>query len=245
MIYNDVSGGQGLLQSIEFWAGLNPGDITNNIQLKKIITNLLNRRLDRYLGILGASSGKNKIDDTNYDTQPFAYFDIEQGVHSYEFLKDEDGNDISDFTAVLLLKNNRYVPLTKITLDHPEAELIMSPNTDDVGVPYRYLEKNNTIFLNPVPNYSLAKGGKVFFKRCPSYFSIDDTTKEPGIPFQFHPMLAMATAYDWVIMNKPQYQTLIITLKAELDKLEKEFMTYNELRNPERKKLTPKIENMR
>ncbi len=245
MVFNDTSGRQGLIQLAEFWAGLNANDISGDTNLLAVFTNLINRRLDRYLGLLGGTSSLTKIDDTSYNTHPFAIFDILQGQHDYEFLIDEDGNAISDFTSVMILVDDKYKKLDKITLDHPDAEYIMSPNSDDKGVPTRYLEKNNVIFLNPIPDYDKQDGGKVFFKRCPSYFTTTDTTKEPGIPFQFHQMLAIGSALDWLLINKPNYQTLIATTNNELLKWEKEFMTYNELRNPERRSFKPKIENMR
>ena len=242
MVFNDTTNKQGLLQSFEFWAGLNDGDVTGDTTLKAVVTNLINRRLDKYMGLLGAGSRLGKIDDTNYNNEPYSTFDIVNGQHDYKFLTDEDGNAISDVTRVLILSNGDYSTLDKVDIKDDDAALIMSPNSDDTGTPTRYLERNNTIYLNPIPNYDLTEGGKIFYKRCPSYFTPDDTTKEPGIPYQFHQMVSIGAAYDWVVVNKPNYQTLITVLTNELRKWEKEFNTYIELRNPERKQLKPLTE---
>ena len=96
-----------------------------------------------------------------------------------------------------------------------------------------------------MPNYASAAGGKLFYKRCPSYFVVGDTTKQPGIPVQFHEMLAVATAYDWLLVNKSNARTQITITRDELDKWEKEFQVYQELRNPLRKNIVPKVENTR
>ena len=245
MDYNDTTNKSGLLQTFEYWAGLNDGDTGDDATLKAIATSLFNRRLERYLGLLGAGSSLSKIDDTNYTNQSFSYFDIVITQADYEFLEDEDGNSISDITSVMILDNSLYKAITKITLDDADADIIVSPNSDTTGVPNRYIERNNTIFLDPVPDYGLVKGGKIFYKRCPSYFVVTDTDKEPGIPFQFHQMIAIGAAFDWIVVNKPNYQALIVTVRDELNKWEKELKTYVELRNPSRRNLTPKMENTR
>ena len=238
MTYNE------LLKSIEFWGGFNTGDITNDTNLKEVFTARLNRQLEKYLGMLGASSRLSQTDDTNYTEHPFSLFDIVENQHDYEFLTDEDGNVITDITAVLIKVGNSFRKISKITLDDKDAELIMSPN-DKKGIPSGYLERNNTIFLDPVPNYSLTEGGKLFYKRGPSYFATTDTTKQPGIPVQFHEMLAIASAYNWLLVHKSNSIIEITRIELELDKREREFRTYQELRNPQRSKLTIRQENTR
>ena len=233
-----------LLSSIEFWAGFNQGDVSGDTSLKALFTARLNRRLERAFGMIGAGSSLSTLDDTNYSEQPFSLFDIVSGQNDYEFLEDEDGNTISDITAVMIKVGTLFSKIEKLTLDHPDAELIMSPNAKP-GVPTRYIERNNTIFLDPVPNYGLVEGAKLFYKRVPSYFATTDTTKQPGIPVQFHEMLSVGSAYDWLLVNKSNAQVEISRVENELQRLEREFITYNELRNPQRRKLTVKQENNR
>jgi hypothetical protein len=245
MVYNDITNGNGLLQLIEHWAGFNSGDITGDANLKKLFTSLLNRRLEKYNGRLGAGSRLSTIDDLNYTDQPFSYFDIVDGQHDYQFLEDEDENAITDITSVMILTGGGYKTISKLSLDNEKAEEIMSPNSTDEGIPTGYIERNLTVFLTPIPNYDETKGGKIFYKRGPSCFTTSDTTKEPGIPLQFHQMLAVGTAYDWVLPNKSNKQTLITRIENELNKWEKEFETYVSLTNPQRKRFTPKTEKTR
>lgn len=248
MVFNDTVTNQGLIQSCEWWAGFESGDISGDSTLLAVFTSRINRSLDKYLGMIGAGSRKSTIDDINYADQPFAYFEIVEGQHDYEFKEDEDGNAISDITAVLIIKSettNEYEKLDGLTLDKDDAELVMSPNASETGVPTKYLERNNTIFFNKIPNYGSASGGKIFYKRAPSYFLSTDTTKEPGISFQFHEMIAISAAYDYVLIHKSDARTLITRIEAALDKKEQEFMTYVSMRNPQRGKLTIKQEDTR
>lgn len=245
MVYNDTTNGEGLLQLAEHWSGLNTGDITGDTNLKKIFTSLLNRRLEKYLGRLGAGSRLSTIDDVSHSDQPFSYFNINSGQNDYQFLEDEDGNAIIDITSVMILSGGEYKTISKMSLDDKRANEVMSPNSDNTGTPNQYLERNLTAFLDPVPDYDLENGGKIFYKRGPAYFDTDDTTKEPGIPLQFHQMLAVGISYDWVLPNKSNHQTLITRIENELNKWEKEFETYVSLTNPQRKRIKPKIENTR
>jgi len=233
-----------LIKNFEFWAGMNDGDVSNDTSLKSTITAGFNRKLERYLGMLGMASNISQVDDTNYTNQPFSLFDIVADQHDYEFLEDEDGNTITDITAVLIKVGDSFRKLDKLTLDNPNAELVMSPNAT-TGTPTRWLERNNTIFFDPIPNYSEAEGGKLFYKRAPSYFATTDTTKQPGIPVPFHELISMSYAYDWNIVHKQQGRVNIAELKVNLDKLEKELKTDQQLRNPYRNMIYPKRENTR
>lgn len=248
MQFSDTTNKQGLIQSCEWWAGFSDAEISGDASLLKIFTGRLNRRLDRYLGMLGAGTRKSTIDDINFADQPFSYFAIVLGRNDYEFKEDEDGNAISDITAVLIIKSatsNEYEKLDILTLDDDDAELIMSPNASETGIPGGYIERNNTIFFDKIPNYASASGGKLFYKRSPSYFLSTDTTKEPGIPFQFHEMLAIAAAYDYILVHKSDASTLISRIEKELNDWEREFRTFCEMRNPIKRKITPKLEDTR
>lgn len=241
MTYSD------LLKSIERWSGMKEGDISNDTTLKSTITDMINRRLERYFGMIGMGSARATIDDTNYTNQPFSLFDIVQNQNDYEFKIDEDGNAITDITAVLIRKDatSNFVLLDKLTLDDEKAELIMSPNTDDTGIPTAYIERNNTIFFNVIPNFSLSEGGKLFYKRVPSYFVVGDTTKEIGLPPQFHEMVARGVAYDWILVSKPNARSQITIMREDLNEYEDKFIADNQLRSPNRNFIKTKRENTR
>lgn len=265
MVYSDTSTKQGLLQDIEFWTGLGDAGITGNTFLKQQITNRLNRRYERVLSMLGGMSRVSQVDDTDYTNQSWSYFNIVSGQNDYQFLVDADGNSITDITAVLILESTTatdFVKLNSLTLDNinyeqgntsghlsgsyiTDAELILSPNASNSGVPTGYLERNNTIFFDKIPNYSKTNGGKLFYKRVPLYFTTSDTTKAPGFESDHHQILSLGTSFDWLITHKPSDTMLITRVETALDKAEKEFKVYCEMRNPIKNRMQPLISNTR
>lgn len=247
MQISDTTNKNGLLQSCEFYTSIGDGGITGDAILKAQFVNLINRRYERALGMLGSTSRLSGVDDTNYTNQPFSYFDISATQNDYQFLVDALGNSITDITDVLILPSTsatEYVTLSKLSLDE-DASSIMSPNPSNVGVPTGYLEANNTVFFNTIPNYTKANGGKIFYKRVPSYFVVGDTTKQPGFNAEHHQMLSLGAAYDWIISHSPSNTILVTRIEAELNRAEKEFKTYCAMRNPVQAKLSTANESNR
>ena len=235
MVYSNTSLKDGLLQHAEFLCNLGDAGISGVVFTKAQFTNLLNRRYERATGILGGMSTVSQFDDTNYTNHPFSLFDLTSGTHDYQFLTDASSNAVTDITAVLILPSTtatEFVKLDKLTLDNEDAELMMSPNSLNVGVPSGFIERNNTIFFNTNPNYTKAGGGKLFYKRVPSYFVVADTTKQPGFNAEHHQLLSLGASYDWLLVNKPENTTLITRIEAELTKAERSFKSYAAMRNP-------------
>lgn len=248
MQYSNTSTKDGLLQDIEFWLGTGDASVSGDATLKAQITNRLNRRYERAMGMLGATSRLSQADDTNYTNQPFSYFNIVSGQNDYQFLTDADGNSITDITSVLILPSTSatdYELLNRLTLDDEDAELFMSPNASNTGVPTGYIERNNTIFFDTIPNYSKTSGGKLFYKRVPSYFVVADTTKQPGFSAEHHQMLSLGVSYDWHLAHNSGNATLITRIEAELNRTEKEFKVYASLRNPIKSKMSANVEDTR
>jgi len=248
MEYSNTSLKNGLLQDIEGWISIGDGGITGDATLKAYFCNRLNRRYERAMGMLGTATRLSGMDDTNFTNQPFSYFNITTAQNDYQFLVDADGNSITDITDVLILPSTtatNYIPLEKLTLDDSEATLIMSPNSSNSGIPTGYIERNNTVFLNKIPNYTKTNGGKLFYKRVPSYFVVGDTTKQPGFNAEHHQILSLGAAYDWIISHNPSNQILITRIEAELNRAEKEFKAYCAMRNPVSVRLSTPNESTR
>lgn len=246
MTYNDTSTKQGLLQDCEFWCNLGDAGISGNTFLKQQFTNRLNRRYERAMGLLGSSTRLAGVDDTNYTNQPFSTFDITSGVNDYQFLTDASSNSISDITGVSILSSTtatQFETLEKLTLDAHDVELILSPNSNNTGIPTGFIERNNTIFFNTLPNYTKAGGGKLFYKRVPSYFTTSDTTKAPGFNAEHHQLLSLGASLDWLTVNNPDNGTLITRIEAELAKAERLFKSYALMRNPVENILTAQVIN--
>lgn len=248
MQFSDTTNKNGLIQECEFWTNLGDGGISGNSTLLKVFTNRINRRYEKALAKLNLGSDRGQVDDTNYDNQPFSTFDILSGQADYQFLTDEDGDSITDITAVMILESasaTQYVTLERITLDDKQAEEFMSHNSENTGVPTGFIERNNTIFFDKLPNYSATAGGKLFFRRVPSYFASTDTTKKPGYNADYHQLLALGASYDWLLVNKGENATLITRVEAELAKQESDFFAYAQMRSPVRNKLAAAVHNTR
>lgn len=121
----------------------------------------------------------------------------------------------------------------------------MSPNSQNTGIPSAYLEQNNTISFDVIPNYSVTNGGKLFYKRVPSYFVASDTTKAPGFTANHHRILSIGASYKWCIVNKPEQTMLITRIEAELKQKKDEIKTWVRMRNPNKSRLTVRQENTR
>lgn len=251
---------QGILQDIEHYCNFDAGHLTasTSTTVRQLFTGLINRRYDRAMGMIGGASRSALADDTNYTNQPFSTFNIVSGQNDYQFLTDADGNAITDITGVAILTESggtEYTVLDRLSINgvsetsgnksgrlsaisQEDYELILSPNPSNAGIPTGYLEQNNTIFFNTKPNYSATNGGKLFYKRVPSYFAITDTTKAPGFNPEHHRILSLGASYDWIIVNKPDQQMLITRIEAELRRAENEFETWVRMRNPAKGRLT-------
>ena len=261
MQYSDTTNRtQGLLQDCEHLCNFEAGHLTasTSTTVKQLFTGLLNRKLDRAMGMIGGNSRTAIADDTNYTNQPFSYFDIVSGQNDYQFLTDADGNSITDITGILILPSTSatdFVSLDKLLIGGTQVNsvaasgvlgysiaddpnLILSPNPSNIGVPTAYLEQNNTVFFDKIPNYSKTGGGKLFYKRVPSYFAISDTTKAPGFNPEHHRILSLGSAYDWLLVNKPDQTMLITRIEAELRRAESEFETWVRMRNPAKGRMT-------
>lgn len=118
------------------------------------------------------------------------------------------------------------------SIDSSEETRILSPFTTDLGIPDRYVEKGNTFFVWPIPNFDCVGGFKIFFERTPSYFVSTDTTKQPGIPAIFHQLLALYASKDWLILHKPGNEALIQYLNAEIQLQEDNLDAMIGKRNP-------------
>jgi hypothetical protein len=233
MQFSDTSTKQGLLQDVEFWTNLGDGTITGDATLKAVFTRLLNVRYAQAIARMQLVSGKDGVEDTNYTDQQFSAFTIVNGQNDYQFLTDEDGNTITDITGVLIRPSataTDYEPLDRLNLSDADALLIMSPNASNTGVPTGFIEKNNTVYFNTLPDYTAT--AKLFYRLVPSYFVAGDTTKKPGFVEAYHRILSMGGSLDWLSVNKPESVVLINTIQSELKILNEQFADYIRQKNP-------------
>lgn len=239
--FSDTTNKNGIIQIIEFWTGLGDTGISGVATLLKIITARVNEAFDRIIPLMMSGSDHIGFDDTSNVGTPTKSINIVSGTSGYQALTDANSLSILNITDVQILgsaTDTIYRTLERMTADDYYAPNAVSPNTTEVGVPMRFLELNNTIYLYPQPNYSVTSGLKVFFERDPAYFISTDTTKKPGIPRPYHRLLPLYAAYDWLIVNKPENQILITRIEGEIAKTEKNLRAITKERNPSRTIIT-------
>jgi hypothetical protein len=247
MPFNDTTNKTGLIQDCEFWTNLGDATISGDDALKAVFTRLINIHFASLLAKVQVLTGKNGPEDINYPDQQFSYFDIESGVNDYQFLTDEHGNTITDITGVLIQPSGSsdYVSLDPLALSDSDALLVMSPNASNTGTPTGFIEKNNTVFFDKLPDYDAANGGKLFYRLVPSYFVASDTSKRPGIVEGYHRLLSLGPSYDWLLVNKPESTTLITRIESKLSEMSSEFADYIRQKNPTRTMMTVKQQSSR
>ena len=247
MQFSDTTNKSGVIQTIERWTGLGDAAISGDTTLLRKITSSVNDAFDTLLPLVLSFSDHLRWDDINHSDLPIGTFDIVSGQGDYSIVADANGLDILNITAVRLKSSSSsyLADLEKITIDEVLGENAMNPNSSETGVPTKYLEFGNTIFLYPKPNFSLTSGGQIFFEREPSYFAYTDTTKEPGIPKPFHSLLALYASLDWILIYKNDNTALIISLKEKILKKENELKDMISRRTRTVSRMVPRVESTR
>lgn len=217
MVFSDTTTKLGVIQRIEYWTNLGDAGVSGDATLLKVMTGNVNAAFDELMPLLLSYTDNIRWDDTNHTANPWGTFAITSGQADYNITTDGSSLAILNIARVQIRQSasaTAYVELEKMSLDDPSAlDALTGANS---GVPTKWLERNNAIYFDNKPNYTNSAGIRVFFEREESYFVSTDTTKEPGIPKPFHPLLPMIAAYDWLLVNKPDNTALITRLEGKI-----------------------------
>lgn len=190
----------GMIQEVDRICGA-----TDNTYTLKAKTARINQALDRFVALALECDDEWQWDDVNQTDLPIATTNIVSGQYDYAF----DASLVS-VTKVLVADSAgtmREIPQVD-QYDWPSHNIFEQPAGND-GTPNKYDILANSIFLDPVPNYSELAGLKVVFKRNAIKFVSTDTTTEPGIPVLFHPYLCRYAALPFLIEKKlPQMRAV-------------------------------------
>lgn len=175
------------------------GSATTNYPIAKK-TRDINNAFDDYQNVVKRVAGSWQADDTNHTKYPNLTFDLTSGQKDYTFTQDEQGNQIQDIYRVEIKDANGRWKVLKYVDEMNYQEAISQIDTES-GTPEEYYLTANGVFLVTAPNYTQANGIRMFFTRSPDYFTVSNTTKEPGIPNGHHRYLPTKAAY-WFWMPK-------------------------------------------
>jgi hypothetical protein len=224
--FDDTDRYRGIVQEYEREIGANPGDISGNTTKLKLFAASANLALADFTAIAIQASGTWQWDDSNHLKHPIIKANVVSGQRDYTFTTDEQGNYILDIYKVAIIPSATAAEFVDLVPTDEQSETAASgfiSETASGGIPTRYGKTGNSIFLDPVPNYSVANGLKLYINREHSYFTYDNPTKVPGIPGIFHRYLALRPAEDHARRNSLSNYAAI---RAERLQMEKDIGRY-------------------
>lgn len=213
MVYSDTSTKQGLLQDCEQLVFGNYGDITTRSDRLYDFTARMNRSLDKVASKIMQVDGRWQWDDTNYTDFPVGTTTLVSGQADYTL---DVTHLLIEKVTILDSTGNSHIIYPVDIQDPVMVQYLQQPVVPTTGQPTYYDKKGGSIVLYPTPNYGIASGLTVHYKRPASYFAYTDTTKTPGIPSIFHRYISLDASLDYAISKR-------LTVKDDLAVLHKDM----------------------
>jgi len=201
MVFSDTTNKNGIMQMIEQTTGIGDAIVTGSTIQKAYFTNLINQWY-RIAAYFAWKVDKNwAFDDTNQTTFPMATADIVNNQRDYTLPSDalrirqvEVMQSNGDYTTVEFMPENSGVLYTQ-------------KEQEDAGVPTHYRLVGGSVILYPKPNTSVltaTDGLRVTTDREVDAFVVGDTTQEPGLAKEFHPILYYGPCLEWATVKQSE-----------------------------------------
>lgn len=198
MQYSNTSTKAGIIQMIEETTGLGDATITNSTQKFAYFNNLVNNWY-RIAAFIAWKADKSwSFDDTNHSTFPQFTATLVDDQRDYTLpstalrIRQVECKDVS----------GNYYTLRYMREDDPR--LLSEKEQEDSQIPTDYRLVGNSVILYPNVDSSLvttSAGLRVTVDREVDPFTVSDTTQEPGIPAQFHPILYYGPSFEYSAAN--------------------------------------------
>lgn len=203
LVFSDTTNKRGIIQVYEKKCGFNYGDVSGDDDKLKEATADINLAVDEFFEIGFNASGGWQLGDSNFDNYSIIFRNLVSGQRDYPITEDEDGNLILDVFRVFVANSSGiYTEMDAVdqqTRNSSTTSFLDGQNA--TGTPTRYDKTDNSLFLDPVPNYSYTNGIEMIVNREASYFISTDTTKKPGVPGTLHKWFAIRPAKDFIQAN--------------------------------------------
>ncbi len=227
MVFNDVTGGQGIVQDAYYEAGAN----SVSYPIADVVRNA-NLALDEVVTIILGADGKWQFDDSNATDLPIGETDMISGQDDYSF----DAQYLVIAGMEIKDPNGNWVRLTPVDRNDLNQSQAISTLYNQTGIPQFYDKQGESFFFIPTPNYNYrlveegASGIRVFFQRKIAYFTISSTTTEPGFGKHLHKYISLyvANAYCRAKELVQREQALLGQLNIWAEKI-RAFYSYREL----------------
>jgi len=220
MVFSDTTNRTGIVQLLED-ATHSQSDVANSsaYSLHRKVRDI-NQAYAHFTRI--AFSRWKGFDISNSVKLPIIYFSIQNGVTNYAPTYDGETvpNKILNLFQVRMKdKNGDFQLLTRID----RSDFDVSQFDGQSGSPTHYEVIGSTIIPYPTPDYDSIEGIELNASRAPSYFTVSDTTREPGIPDDFQDYIWIRPAYLYSLINLPSLAT---GYRDEMLRLQREIELY-------------------
>jgi len=228
MQFSNTTLGSGIVQDIDDW--VHTDDSSYPIAKK---TKDINAWLDRTISLILTADGRWQFDDSNYENIPIGTGTLTEGLTNCTI---NGGTFLNIITVEILDKNGKWYYLE--AMDEKSAAQPGSgfSKNEDNGRPTKYDKKGDSLFLYPAPSsdqVTLKKGLRISFQRGPVYFTVSDTTKEPGFNPLYHRILSLGPALDFA--SKNEMTTKVNILTSRLNALETGLVNSYAIRDKDEK----------
>lgn len=195
----------------------------------------INRNQDKIVNIILENDQMSIYDDANYPDLPEGTIALVNGQTVYDVSQDENFADLT-YVIKVFVKNsagtyyelNRYgtgdVNIKSALLNNAFGSIFNSQNF--------YRMSGKRIILGFTPAYAFSDGIKIYFQRAPVQVSVNDTSKELGIPTTYHQLVALMCAYDYARAKRLDNKN---DLLAEVQEEKQRLGLYIDDQQPEKK----------
>ena len=204
MVFN-VTGADSIIDDITFRTGV---DLTQFFLADRV--RYANEAMSIIAMIIIQADGRMKWDDPNHTDAPISQTNIIKNQQRYNIFSAAPAvlQDWLELKRVEVLDEaGNGIELKPIDEKDLTSEAL-SEFQDTPGIPEWFDMDGTEAVLYPAANYNYTLGMTFYFNRCPSYFSVSDTTKRPGIPTIFHPFISIYAAHIWNSTKKKDFSLL-------------------------------------
>lgn len=172
-----------------FWSGANSA----SFPVDPDFTRSANNALDRVIALILRADNTWQFNDNNLSTELLdTSTALVSGTQKYAIS-----------TSWLKIARVRVKDASGdwITLQPVDRDQLSDSQLVASGTPWAYFKLGGFIYLVNTPNYASSGGLEVQFQRGADYFVVGDTTKQPGFASQFHRLISLYAALDYVEAN--------------------------------------------
>jgi len=213
---------------ITFYAGV---DTTNFPESTRIID--INNAIDDVFTSILSSQDEWDFDDKNNTDFPFLTTDLVASQADYSMPVDATGvtDDITQIKRVDITYDGvtwyRAMPIDVNEIQGSTEE--QSTKDQFVEQSPRYDMTSGSMIMYPIPKQNVTAGLKIQIHRSMANFSESDLstgTKTPGFDKQFHKIIPMKVAYEWLTTKTKEFATadrMMREIEKQEDRLKKYY----------------------